>query len=70
MDLQPMDVMKPINLSTQELDESQPLTSVEMGKLWVTYIGNSMSSQILPYFIKHCEDEYIKDFIRKWFSFI
>jgi hypothetical protein len=60
MDLQPMDVMKPINLSTNELDESQPLTSVELGKLWATYMGNSMSSKILPYFLNNCEDEYIR----------
>ncbi|USK68486.1 DUF3231 family protein [Peribacillus asahii] len=56
----PMDVMKPINLSSKELDESQPFTSVEIGKLWVTYMGNSMASQILPYFLQHCEDEYIR----------
>ena len=55
-----MDVLKPIQLSTRELDETQPLTSVEMGKLWVTYTGNSMSIQILTYFLQHCEDEYIK----------
>ncbi|MFK9093627.1 DUF3231 family protein [Bacillus salipaludis] len=55
-----MDVLKPINLSTKELDETQPLTSVEMGKLWATYVGNSMSSQILSYFLQHCEDEYTR----------
>ncbi|QCJ45198.1 DUF3231 family protein [Bacillus sp. S3] len=55
-----MDIMKPINLTTQELDESHSLTSVEMGKLWVTYVGNSMSSQILSYFLQHCEDQYIR----------
>ncbi|HYK74746.1 MAG TPA: DUF3231 family protein [Pseudoneobacillus sp.] len=59
-ELNPMDVIKPINLSTKELDEIQPLTSVEMGKLWATYVGNSMSSQILSYFLQHCEDEYIR----------
>lgn len=58
--INPMDILKPINLSTNELDKSQPLTSVEMGKLWATYIGNSMSSQILRYFLQHCKDEYIK----------
>ncbi|MDP4083467.1 MAG: DUF3231 family protein [Bacillota bacterium] len=57
-ELNPMDVLKPINLSTSELDETQPLTAVEIGKLWATYVGNSMSSQILPYFLQHSEDEY------------
>ncbi|HLO12729.1 MAG TPA: DUF3231 family protein [Pseudoneobacillus sp.] len=59
-ELNPMDVLKPINISTKELDETQPLTSVEMAKLWATYVGNSMTSQILPYFLQHCEDEYIR----------
>jgi hypothetical protein len=58
--LNPMDVLKPINLSTNELDETHPLTSVEMGKLWATYTGNSMSIQILSYFLQHCDDEYTK----------
>ncbi|MBO0960262.1 DUF3231 family protein [Neobacillus sp. MM2021_6] len=55
-----MDIMKPIHLSTKELDESLPLTSVEMAKLWATYVGNSMSSQILSYYLQHCEDPYIR----------
>ncbi|WP_235802016.1 DUF3231 family protein [Ureibacillus massiliensis] len=59
-ELNPMNIMMPINLSSQELDESQPLTVVEIGKLWTTYMGNSMSSQILTYFLQHCEDEHIK----------
>ncbi|MGI8384062.1 DUF3231 family protein [Robertmurraya sp. P23] len=60
MELNPMDIIKPINLSTDELDETQPLSSVEMGKLWATYTGSSMSIQILRYFIHHCEEEYTK----------
>lgn len=60
MDLNPMDVLKPINLSTEELSENNPFTTVEMGKLWATYMGNSMSVQILSYFLHNCEDEYIK----------
>ncbi|WP_010094743.1 DUF3231 family protein [Ornithinibacillus scapharcae] len=59
-ELNPFNVMKPLNLSTREQDESQPLTVVEMGKLWTTFVGNSMSSQIISYFLQHCEDVYIK----------
>lgn len=55
-----MDVLKPIELSTPDLNETQPLTTVEMGKLWTTYMGNSMSTQILSYFLQHCEDPYIR----------
>jgi len=59
-ELNPMNVMKPINLSAKELNETQPLTSSEIGKLWATYIGNTMSSHILSYFHQHCEDEHIR----------
>ena len=58
--LNPMDVIKPIDFSSKAFDENQPLTSVEMGKLWATYVGNSMSFQILSYFLQHCEEENIK----------
>ncbi|WP_053368876.1 DUF3231 family protein [Bacillus sp. FJAT-27245] len=55
-----MDVLRPIHLSTEKLNEMQPLSSVEMAKLWATYTGNSMSMQILSYFLEHCEDEQIR----------
>ncbi|WP_370875083.1 DUF3231 family protein [Metabacillus malikii] len=55
-----MDVMKPINISSKELNENEAFSTVEVGKLWATYSGNSMSVQILQYFLQHCEDEDIK----------
>lgn len=59
-ELNPMNVLQPINFSPKELDETQPLTTVEMGKLWATYVGNSMSIRILPFFLQHCENETIR----------
>ncbi|WP_328040855.1 MULTISPECIES: DUF3231 family protein [Niallia] len=58
--LNPMDILKPLELNQVKIDETNSLTSVEMGKLWATYIGNSMTSQIISYFLQHCEDEYIR----------
>jgi len=58
-DLNPMNVMKPLNINAKILDETQPFTSFETGKLWATYMGNCMSIQILSYFLHHCEDEDI-----------
>jgi hypothetical protein len=55
-----MELMKPINISSSKLSPENPFTAVEMGKLWATYVGNSMSNQILKYFLKHVEDEDIK----------
>jgi hypothetical protein len=59
-DLNPMNVLKPLNINPKISYETQPLTSFEVGKLWATYMGNSMSIQILNYFLQHCEDEDIK----------
>jgi len=59
-ELNPMNVMKPQNLSLHTLGEDQPLTAFEIGKLWATYMGNSMSIQILGYFLQHCHDEDIR----------
>lgn len=36
------------------------LTSVEMGKLWATYMGNAMSKCFLTYYLQHIEDQDIK----------
>jgi hypothetical protein len=55
-----MELMKPINISSTKLSPDNPFTAVEMGKLWATYVGNSMSNKILKYFLKHVEDEDIK----------
>jgi hypothetical protein len=55
-----MELMKPINISADKLSEDSPMTAVEMGKLWATYVGNSMSNQILKYFLKNVEDKDIK----------
>jgi hypothetical protein len=59
-DLNPMNVMKSLNINANILDETKPLKSFEIGKLWASYMGNSMSIQILTYFLQHCEDEDIK----------
>ncbi|WP_338452502.1 DUF3231 family protein [Niallia oryzisoli] len=42
---------------------NSPLTSAEIGKLWATYIGNSMSEKVLLHFFQHVEDSEIRDVI-------
>lgn len=37
------------------------LTPPEMGKLWATYVGNTMGICTLSYFLKHVDDEDIKE---------
>ncbi|MFD2922176.1 DUF3231 family protein [Halobacillus naozhouensis] len=36
------------------------LTSAEMGKLWASYVGNSMGKCVLSYYLKHVDDPDIK----------
>lgn len=74
-----MDTIKPIKINAKKANHAistERLTSAEIGKLWATYMGNSMSKYVLQYFIKNCDDLDIKktlvnalnlceDFLRK-----
>lgn len=55
-----MSSLKPIHYDTDKLSPAEKFTSVEMGKLWATYMGNSMSSTILKYFLQNVDDPDIK----------
>ena len=55
-----MDELKPLSINSTKNDPSERLTSAEMGKLWATYMGNSMSKCILRYYLQHVEDPDIK----------
>ncbi|MDN3015994.1 DUF3231 family protein [Paenibacillus sp. BSR1-1] len=55
-----MKTIKPIKLGSYKEEISEQLTSAEMGKLWATYMGNSMSTCILSYYLQHVEDKDIK----------
>ncbi|MEK5520548.1 DUF3231 family protein [Heyndrickxia sp. FSL W8-0423] len=39
---------------------NEKLSAAEMGKLWATYMGNSMSIRVLTYYLLHTEDKDIK----------
>ncbi len=41
------------------MDQSQ-LTAAEMGKLWATYVGNTMGKCVLSYFLRHVDDKEIE----------
>jgi hypothetical protein len=55
-----MITLKPIHLNTPKTAISENLTSAEMGKLWATYMGNSMARCFLTCFLQHVDDEDIK----------
>ncbi|WP_175640360.1 DUF3231 family protein [Metabacillus schmidteae] len=52
--------MKPIKVGSYKTSTNERLTSAELGKLWATYMGNSMSKCILNYYLQHVEDKDIK----------
>jgi hypothetical protein len=55
-----MKTIKPIKLSSYKTSTNEKLTSAEMGKLWATYMGNSMAKCVLSYYLQHVEDNDIK----------
>lgn len=58
-----METIKPVKwnrMKTMKTDNNEKLTAAEMGKLWATYMGNSMSGRVLQYFLHHVDDKDIK----------
>ncbi|MEH7108471.1 DUF3231 family protein, partial [Bacillus sp. JJ1764] len=55
-----MQTIKPIRLGTHKTNTNEPLTSAEMGKLWATYMGNSMAKCILSYYLRNVTDPDIR----------
>lgn len=60
-----MDTREPLNIRSTKTALTEKLTSAEMGKLWATYTGNSMSKCYLHYFLQHVEDREIKNLLKK-----
>ncbi|MBU5211212.1 DUF3231 family protein [Heyndrickxia oleronia] len=59
-----METIKPIQINTDKEIKYEKLTSAEMGKLWATYMGNSMSIQILSYYLQNVEDTDIENLLK------
>jgi len=63
-----MDTQKPLNIRSTNTNLSEKLTSAELGKLWATYMGNSMSTCFLHYYLQHVEDTDIKKLLEEAFT--
>ncbi|MER2057259.1 MAG: DUF3231 family protein [Niallia sp.] len=63
-----MDTREPLNIRSTTIDLNEKLTSAEMGKLWATYMGNSMSKCYLHYYLQHVEDKDIKHLLKKAYN--
>ncbi|WP_246197277.1 DUF3231 family protein [Cytobacillus depressus] len=55
-----MEPTKPENTAEYPNNSNDKLTSAEIGKLWASYMGNSMTKCIMSYFLNHVEDKEIK----------
>lgn len=55
------------NKSEQKSHYNDQLTSAEMGKLWASYIGNTMGKCVLSYYLKHVDDTDIKRVLKDAF---
>lgn len=55
------------NKSRVEGNQNDPLTSAEVGKLWTTYMGNSMARCVLRYFLQHVNDAEIRNVLEEAF---
>lgn len=51
-------------IHSDQSDTDQKLTAAEQGKLWATYIGNTMSICVLSFMAKHAEDQEIKEIVK------
>ncbi|KIL42199.1 hypothetical protein SD70_03175 [Gordoniibacillus kamchatkensis] len=56
-----MDIEKMID----NTETNVKLTSAEIGKLWATYMGNSMSKCVLNYYLNHVEDQDIQQVLQQ-----
>lgn len=48
--------------------EQSHLTAAEMGKLWATYIGNTMGKGVLSYYLQHVDDKETKNVLENALS--
>lgn len=53
----------PYNVIQHNLDNIS-LTSSEIGQLWTTYLAESMSKYMLPYFVEKCKDPDIRSVLQ------
>ena len=58
--LEPVESINTTKIETNANHRNIKLTSAEMGKLWVTYVGNTMAKCVLRYYLQHVEDQDIK----------
>ncbi|RIX52138.1 DUF3231 family protein [Paenibacillus nanensis] len=55
-------------MKLQSNDTGEKLNAAEQGKLWATYMGNTMSIQVLSYVLNHVEDKEVKEVMQSAFN--
>jgi hypothetical protein len=57
-------MIKPTKIG-KRCNSDELLTSAEIGKLWATYMGNSMAKCVLSYFLNNVDDKEIEAILKK-----
>lgn len=52
-------------VTVNPVDNTDKLTSAELGKLWTTYMGNTMAKCVLRYYLQHVEDQDIRTVLQE-----
>ncbi|NSL50999.1 DUF3231 family protein [Calidifontibacillus erzurumensis] len=60
-----MESITPLLTKADEMQNKTNLNSAELGKLWASYVGNTLSKGVLSYFSQHVTDETIKTIVQK-----
>ncbi|WP_218094445.1 DUF3231 family protein [Paenibacillus solanacearum] len=55
--------MKSNRAATTKNDRDDQLTAAEIGKLWATYMGNTMASCVLRYYLQNVDDSDIRSIL-------
>lgn len=57
--------LQPLHNSLTKGNVTDKLTSAEVGKLWATYMGNSMANRIFPFYLRNVDDTEIRSVVEK-----
>ncbi|MFM9278839.1 DUF3231 family protein [Paenibacillus jiagnxiensis] len=60
-----MSKLEEVQKSPMKGNRFDKLTSAEVAKLWATYMGNSLARCVLRYFLRHVDDEEIRNVLEE-----
>lgn len=68
--MEPVEIINTTRIDTKTNHSIIKLTSAEIGKLWATYVGNTMAKCVITYYLQHVDDQDIKKVIENALTII